>query len=268
MSKRKALPIHVPSTKSVIESARTFVPRMAILIHQADGPSSGHSNKAALLTLHPITESRDGVPHIGPGTIMGEGEGRTVGNILLQSEDARTYSRTIPILSEHVLTVEPDAVTWFVPAHRALMHCLDTKGKRHALDVVWPHLILRVVRRTLYVVAVESAHRPCASTPLFAAPLTNISAGVGRMCTGSAVLPRSSSVDSIPSWDRIVTQTYNTHVNHGSTLRGGASNEQLLDFWKGRVGKRTPPSARRYTSLQMNLSQWLKQTTTEREIDP
>lgn len=191
---------------------------------------------------------------------MGEGEGRTVGKILMQSEDARTYSQSIPIIPEHVITVEPEAVTWLLPAHRSLMHCIDTKGKRHALDVVWPHLILRVVRRSLYVVAVESAKRPTSATRLFAAPLANVYEGVGNVCTGSAILPRSSCVESIQDWNRVVTQTYNTHVNHREALRGGADSDQLLAFWKNRVGKRTPPSVRQYTPMPMSMGQWLQQT--------
>lgn len=256
-AKARSLPIIVPTVDSLGRIAAPYAPSMAILIH-TDAPPNG-GNCRAMLTLHAIQSSREGAPHLSPGTIMGAEDGRTLGNLLLQADAARRYSDAIPLIPENVLTVEPDAVTWFLPAMRAPMHCKDAKGKRHALDVVWPHLILRVVRRELFVVAVDSAQRPTRQSRLYAAPLANVYAETS-VCTGSATLPRGSDTDSIDGWNRVLLGTYNTHVNHPGTLANGATSEQLLTFWQRRVGKRSPPSARNYSPLGMTLNEWLGRT--------
>ena len=260
MAKSNPLPISIPTPELIVKGAAQYAPSMAIIIHKCALENRGYGqSESAMLTLHGVSTSRQGAPHIGPGKVMGEEDGRELGNLLLRAEASRSQGRSIPILPANVLTVERDAVTWLVPARRAAMHSIDKEGKRHALDVLWPHLILRVVRRKLYIVAVESANRPDARTRLFAAPLPNIYSST-EVCTGSARLPRSSEVDSIAEWEGVLFRSFNTHVNHDATLKGGATSDELLTFWQKRVGKRTPPSARGFTPLKATLGEWLSMT--------
>jgi PRTRC genetic system protein B len=265
MPKSNALPISIPSPERIASGAVQYTPSMAIIIHKGNN-GSRHSSESAMLTLHPVMPSRQGAPHIGPGKVMGEQDGRTIGNLLLKADASRAHGHTIPILPANVLTIERDALTWLVPARRATMHSIDGKGQRHSFDVCWPNLVLRVVRRKLYIVAVESAARPDARTRLFAAPLPNLYSNTS-LCTGSATLPRTSDVESIPKWESVLFRSFNTHVNHEKTLKGGASSDQLFDFWKRRVGKRSPPSARNFTPLAMTLGQWLSQTQSGNDDD-
>lgn len=255
-----ALPIFIPTPESIAQNARTYTPNMAILFHASEAARSyGGDARDYMLTVHPIKQSRAGAPHLGPGKVMGEDDGRELGNLLLQADDARTSAHTVPILPEQLLTLETDALTWMLPARRTLMHCLDNKGKRHALDVLWPNLVMRVVRRKLFVIAVESVKRPAHDSRIFAAPLANVHSDTS-VCTGSAILPRSSGIEAMRGWESVIYNTYNTHTNHDRTLKGGASSDELLAFWQGRVGKRTPPSPRAFTRLPTTFGSWLKST--------
>ena len=74
----------------------------------------------------------------------------------------------------------------------------------------------------LYVAALGSSRRPAASTRLYHAPLMNVDA-FGRVCTGTADLPASCGIPDIPAWERVMHDTYYSHVNQNHTL-----NQTLL----------------------------------------
>ena len=234
-----------------------YDPAYAFVVHTRRGErnAGNHQARQAVLTLHPVLQGTGSAPQIGPGSIMGEADLDSLRN-RLDGDFERGAQRSVTVLPANVIAIERDAVTWFVPGAKRPMHYRTSKGKGETYNVVWPHLIFRAVKRTLYVAAVATAERPLEHTPLLHAPLANVNAE-GLVCTGSSRLPRETGIASRDGWEYVIFGTYFTHPNHSHALSGGASASDLCDFWKGRVGRKTAPAVKNMTPMNFTLGRWL-----------
>ncbi len=248
-------PLLVAATLRDTTLAQLPTPSMALLFH-----TSGQ--ELALVTAHEVIHDAHGSAHIGPGRVALPSDERRVADILA----SRSRRTRIDLMPENLLHAEADALAWWLPPTRREMLVKDREGVAHALDVVWPSLVALVVRRKLYLVAVDGDARPSADAALFHAPCGNVYED-GSVCTGSAALPHGQAIADLPGWEAIITHTYWTHDNTPKVLpppkarkgkRPPTDNYRAAAFWLARAGNGKPVTKSDMAPLGMTLTAWIE----------
>ena len=253
--------LRTPSEADVRRAASTYVPRRALIFHAAHSESQFADNdrpQSVVTTVHDI-DMRKGVPQLGPGEWLTRADERQIVD-LLQGRERRANAFTL--LPPNLLHADVDSLTWFAPARRRPMH-FRWQGFEGQIDVVWPSLILRVVARRLYVVALAANERPSSlDAALFHAPLGNIHADTS-MCFGDVRMPREASPATIAEWEACLFDTAFTHINHQAVLGNSrrVDNAKLLSYWRARHGKTTDVREADLKPLGLTLRQWLEGTS-------
>lgn len=172
----------------------------------------------------------------------------------------RGRSSALSLLPSRLLAQTPSWLVWYVePTVRAMW--FRGESKAHKLTVPWPGMVFVARPGTMYVAAYSGRARPTEDTPLYHAPLANIYAD-GKVCLGSAILPRGTAVEDIPGYETVIYDTLFTHPNHDRTLRLGrrrtTGNAEHARFWRGlaRAKARTCP-ARHLSPMGRTLRLWL-----------
>lgn len=128
-----------------------------------------------------------------------------------------------------VLGVSPEAVTWWCPpAMRRVFFDCKNLGKRSAV-VPNPGLVFQASNHGFRVFAVVSEDRPVRETPLFEPPYFN-TWDRGRICIGSAHVPKRVDVASIDGWEAGFFDSAFTHPNAGGKRVEYQNGEYA--FWR------------------------------------
>lgn len=96
---------------------------------------------------------------------------------------------------------------------------VDLNGKEHKLSVIYPALLFCCSKkRSLKIYALASDKRPTLSSLLYNAPLMNVSSN-GGVCQGTAQLPMSIDISSLPQIEDTIFELNFTYVNNQKTLK-------------------------------------------------
>jgi PRTRC genetic system protein B len=167
-------------------------------------------NGAHYATVHPIAPERaTGRPVIGAGRPL---DRRALVDTLMQLD--KNAAPRSEFLSANVLGVSSAAVTWWCPPapRRVFFDCREL-GQRTAI-VPHPGLVFRASVNGFQVFAVKEPDRPGPETALFEPPYFN-TWDHGRICVGSARVPRRLEVAAIAGWETGFFESAFTHPNAG-----------------------------------------------------
>lgn len=176
-------------------------------------------NGAHYATVHAVAEEpKTGRPVIGAGRPL---DRRALVDALIQLD--RNAAPKAEFLSSNVLGVTSAAITWWCPpASRRVFFDCPKVGKRSAV-VPHPGLVFQASAQGFCVFAVKGTDRPVEGTALFEPPYFN-TWDKGRICIGSANVPRRIEVSAIKGWEDGFFNSAFTHPNAGGkrvTYRGG-----------------------------------------------
>jgi PRTRC genetic system protein B len=108
-------------------------------------------------------------------------------------------------LTPNVLSISTSAITWWCPpAMRRVFFSCKELGKRSAI-VPHPGLVFQASQAGFAVFAVQGAERPVPDTPLFEPPYFN-TWDHGKICIGSAHVPKQIDAASIDGWESFLTR--------------------------------------------------------------
>ncbi|MCO4865772.1 conserved hypothetical protein [Cupriavidus taiwanensis] len=118
-------------------------------------------------------------------------------------------------LTPNVLSISPTAVTWWCPAEhrRIFFHCKEF-GECSAV-VPHPALVFQASHNGFRVFALHGDDRPLPETVLHEPPYFNTWDN-GKICIGSAHVPKQIDVASIAGWEAGFFNSAFTHPNHGA----------------------------------------------------
>ncbi|MDR5826040.1 PRTRC system protein B [Caballeronia sp. LZ043] len=212
----------------------------AILLYGRDAHSAIYG------TVHPVTQGESGRATIGAGRPI---ERKALFDCL--RELAAHAAAPAEFLPETVLSVSQDAVMWWCrPAMRRVFFDCPELGRRSAV-VPHPGLVFRAALNGFSVFALQEDGRPTPESRLHEPPYFNTWDG-GKICIGSAHVPRRVDVASIDGWESGFFESAFTHPNHGGKRVSHCKGE--FAFWKemldGKYGEQFPKEA----LIPMNLT--------------
>ncbi|WP_321871213.1 PRTRC system protein B [Paraburkholderia tropica] len=175
----------------------------ALLLYEGEGG-------AQYATVHPVTAAADsGRPVIGAGRLINR---RAMLDALVQLD--RNAARAAEFLPPTVLGVTPAAVTWWCPpAMRRVFFKCEKVGERSAV-VPHPGLVFQAAVDGFRVFALAGDTRPDEKSALHEPPYFNTWEH-GKVCIGSANVPRRVEVAAIKGWEDGFFNSAFTHPNHG-----------------------------------------------------
>jgi PRTRC genetic system protein B len=182
----------------------------------------------SFVTRHRVTLYKDGPPTLEPAQPLTLAFVESMVRSLWGGSSAE-------VLPENVLAKADRMIVWWTPACRRRMFFENAENKAAELNgrtFPQPPLIWRVDDAGLKIRALRENKRPEASTTLAVAPFWNLSDD-GRVCTGTMRCPDSTSVASIPAWERGFYESAFTHANVGRLEDYALQTCFLaLDCWK------------------------------------
>lgn len=191
----------------------------AILLY---GPAEGQFTYS---TAHRIThEAGTRKPAIGPGVPLNR---RALIHAVTQV--ALSALPKGEFLTPNVLSVSTRAVTWWCPPaiRRVFFQCKEL-GTRSAV-VPHPGLVFQAANDGFSVFALMEDVRPTPESMLHEPPYFN-TWDVGRICIGSAQVPKQIDVASIAGWEEAFFSSAFTHPNRGA--QRVKFERGVYAFWK------------------------------------
>jgi PRTRC genetic system protein B len=206
----------------------------AILIYSKPDGSPVYS------TVHPVTPQ-------SKGTRAAIGAGRPIdraGLLACLDELSQNVAPKAEFLPETVLAVSQNAITWWCrPGMRRVFFNCREIGKRSAI-VPHPGLVFHAASNGFSVFALQEDSRPTPDSTLHEPPYFN-TWDLGKICIGSAQVPKRIDVASIAGWESGFFESAFTHPNHGGKRVQHPDGE--FAFWKsmldGNYGDQFPKDA-------------------------
>ncbi len=217
-----------------LSSTTSFELREALLVYRSDRDSN-RMGTSAFVTKHGVKFDQAGIPALEAGTPIHQSD------IFTLIEQLRG-ALPVEFLPANVLVLTQETIVWWVPSSVRPMFYAKEKGREVAelsgKRFPQPGLIFRVQGGSLDVRAVAGNARPGQGTALYRAPYWNVNDN-GDVCLGTARVPRSITVDSLPLWENAFFESEFTHPNaaHKLTEHSGG----FVGLWKSLVGKRRFP---------------------------
>lgn len=249
-------PLLQPLTASHTIAANAPVPKLAIIFH-----CSGQ--ELSYVTAHEVVRNRDGLPMLSGGRMALPSDERRISDLIA----SRKRSGRIEIAPANLLHSDQDVLAWWLPPVSREMLLLDHAGAEHVITARWPSLVALVVRRKLYLVAVEGDARPTTSTAVFNAPVGNVYSTT-NVCTGSVRLPTTSGITDMAAWSAVLTDSWWGHDNHSDAIpkpaksKGKAKqrfgNYRATEFWLGREGTEELLTAKDMVPTGLTVGAWLE----------
>jgi len=202
----------------------------AILLYGTD-PHSVH-----YATIHGVTVVKNNRPQIGPGRPVTRAALLECFSSL--AENAAPRARFLPAT---VLAVDSRAVTWWCPP--ALRRVFFKCSELGELSAVVPHpgLVFQAHANGFRVFSLKESTRPTETSVLFEPPYFN-TWDAGRICIGSAKVPKTMDVGDIAGWESGFFDSAFTHPNAGSKRL--SYKDGIFAFWRdmlaGKFGTRYP----------------------------
>jgi PRTRC genetic system protein B len=194
--------------------------RSAMLLY---GSEDGTARYA---TVHPVVaDPKTARPVIGAGQPLDRDA-----LLLALKQINEAAAPKAEFLPGNVIGLSPKAVTWWCPPalRRVFFKCKDLGGERSGI-VPHPGLIFRASVDGFSVFAVKGAARPSPDTPVFEPPYFN-TWDHGRICIGSARVPKRIDVKSIAGWEFGFFDSAFTHPNVGGKRLSYPNGE--FAFWR------------------------------------
>ena len=198
----------------------------------------GSRESVSYATVHPIlNEAKTERPLIGAGRPLNR---KTLLGALRSLSEASTPKAEF--LPPNVLGFSPDTVTWWCPPalRRVFFDCKEMGGVKSAV-VPHPGLVFQASATGFSVFALADALRPEAGSTLYEPPYFN-TWDCGRICIGSARVPRRIDLKSVDGWEAGFFDSAFTHPNAGGRRINYADGEYA--FWRdmldGQFGERFP----------------------------
>lgn len=162
-------------------------------------------------TAHRIEpDAKTGRPVIGAGTPLNR-------QALIQAV-RQVAEASLPkgeFLTPNVLSISPTAVTWWCPpGHRRVFFKCSEFGECSAV-VPHPGLVFQAAHTGFRVFALSGEDRPVPASLLHEPPYFNTWDN-GKICIGSAHVPKQIDVASIAGWESGFFDSAFTHPNHGN----------------------------------------------------
>ncbi|CAG2159747.1 PRTRC system protein B [Cupriavidus numazuensis] len=183
-------------------------------------------------TAHRVEPDREGKPVIGAGSPLNR-----MALIHAVREVAQASLPKGEFLTPNVLSISPSAVTWWCPpAMRRVFFSCKELGKRSAV-VPHPGLVFQASQSGFAVFALRGDERPVPGTALFEPPYFN-TWDRGKICIGSAHVPKQIDVASIDGWEAGFFNSAFTHPNVG----GKRVNDKrgAYAFWQDMLDGKFP----------------------------
>jgi PRTRC genetic system protein B len=244
----------------VADSEKAASLKGAILLYGGD---RNNGVAAAFATVHDV-ETIAGRPEIMPGRLMMERDLVTIAENLAAAKDA-IATRWI---DSSLLATGGDRMIWWTPPSKRPMFFQTSPHVKGSFDghavcpvpgLVW----VAMYGEGLYVYAVKGAARPTPDTSLFQAPLFNIW-GRGKVCVGSAHLPKDGERQDPTAWEKVIFGSYFTHPNFSEPDRL-VKGIKPTTFWKNLVA--APPNAfpeKRLVPMDLKVEHLLERTLLDR----
>jgi PRTRC genetic system protein B len=201
---------------------------------------TGHDNSVVYGTVHPVTAKTKGArAAIGAGRPIDR-----AGLLSCLRELSANAAPKAEFLPETVLAVSQDAITWWCkPGMRRVFFDCPEIGKRSAI-VPHPGLVFRAASNGFSVFALHEDCRPVPTSMLHEPPYFN-TWDWGKICIGTAHVPKRIDVASIAGWESGFFESSFTHPNHGGKRVKHCQGE--FAFWKsmldGNYGEQFPKDA-------------------------
>lgn len=185
---------------------------------------SQNDSKVVYGTVHPVTQIDGERAAIGAGRPI---EKAALLSCLRElSENAAPKAEFLP---ETVLAISQSALTWWCrPGLRRVFFDCRELGKRTAI-VPHPGLVFHAATNGFSVFALTGDGRPTPDSELHEPPYFN-TWDAGRICIGSALVPKRIDIDSIAGWESGFFESAFTHPNHGGKRVNHPKGE--FAFWK------------------------------------
>ena len=162
-------------------------------------------------------------------------------------------------LPDSVLGVGQDSITWWCrPAMRRVFFDCPELGKRTAITS-HPGLVFQAATNGFRVFALEGLDRPTPDTRLFEPPYFN-TWDLGKICIGTAYVPKRIDVASIAGWESGFFDSAFTHPNVGGQRVNFSKG--IFAFWKAMLdGKyRTTFPKKTLVPMKFTLGQFIAGT--------
>ena len=141
------------------------------------------------------------------------------------------------IISDRVLFDDHNKIIWYSKASNREMWFAVRDCGNATLRVWWPNLLFVVDKKNsaMSVFALATGARPTAKTRLYQAPLMNMSSK-GRVCLGSANLPKEKSVNNIVDMENCIYDSNFSHLNdYGNNVQKHMqTDKEHLAFYRNR----------------------------------
>ena len=218
-----------------LSSTKSFELREALLIYRSDrDPERG--GPSAFVTKHSVALDPSGVPSLGAGSALQEGD------LLMLCTQLRG-ALPIEFLPSKVLVRSEDSITWWMPASMRRMFYAKEKSNEVAQlsgrRFPQPPLVFRAHKRHLEVRALLRNERPDLQTLLYRAPYWNVN-DCGDVCLGTARVPPQATVDSLPRWESAFFESEFTHPNASKKLTEHPGG--FVGLWRSLAEKRRFPA--------------------------
>lgn len=167
-------------------------------------------NGTSFATVHPVTTPTGARnPVIGAGRPIDRDALTKTLRVL-----AKNAAPAADFLPATVLGVSSTSLTWWSPpANRRVWFDCPELGQRSAV-VTHPGLVFQASQSGFRVFALDGTERPTADTCLFEPPYFN-TWDLGKICIGTARLPKRIDVNSIAGWEEGFFSSAFTHPNQG-----------------------------------------------------
>lgn len=218
-----------------LSSTKSFELREALLIYRSDRDSE-RAGPSAFVTKHSIAVDPSGLPSLGAGSALQEGD------LLMLCTQLRG-ALPIEFLPSNVLVRSEDSITWWTPASmRRMFYAKEKSGEVAQLSgkrFPQPPLVFRARKRHLDVRALSRNERPNLQTVLYRAPYWNVNDD-GEVCLGTARVPPQATVDSLPRWETAFFDSEFTHPNASKKLTEHPGG--FVELWRSLAEKRRFPA--------------------------
>lgn len=187
---------------------------------------SNTDGSARFATVHPVlSDPKTSRPIIGAGRPLNRDALLTT--LTQLSEEVAPKAEFLPA---HIIGLSPKAISWWCPPalRRVFFKCEELGGERSAV-VPHPGLIFRASTDGFSVFAMKGTARPMPDTPVFEPPYFN-TWDQGRICIGTARVPKRIDVKSVAGWESGFFDSAFTHPNAGGKRVSYPDGEYA--FWR------------------------------------
>ena len=230
-------------TQVRIGSSRELVIQSAVLVY-SDGSGS-------FATLHDVAREEGKAPYLRPGRALTTEFLRC----LAEGLGVRTPTEILP---ENILARTPEMMVWWTARSRRVMFFGGGSPEADRLNGhVYPHppLVFKIEGTELFVRALREDRRPGAESWLMMAPYWNCGTD-GRVCLGTARVPKRASVDLIAQWEGGFFNSQFTHP--GGAVRLTSHPGGFAGLWTSLAGSEGPFPLECLAEARQTLKQFVE----------